>query len=62
MSTHIIAPELTEAALRDALRAGHAYVSHDWMCDPSGFRFELLALSLPDGAPTHVFKAIGPLR
>jgi hypothetical protein len=51
VSTHIIAPELTEAALRDALRAGHAYVSHDWMCDPSGFRFELVTLSLPDGRP-----------
>ena len=51
MSTHIIAPELTEAALRDALRAGHAYVSHDWMCDPSGFRFELVTLSDTDAHP-----------
>ena len=42
MSTHILAPELSETALRDALRAGHAYVSHDWMCDPTGFRFELI--------------------
>jgi hypothetical protein len=41
VSTHILAPEPSEAAIRDALRAGHAYVSHDWMCDPSGFRFEL---------------------
>jgi hypothetical protein len=41
VSTHILAPELTEAAIRTALRAGHAYVSHDWMCDPSGFRFLL---------------------
>jgi hypothetical protein len=40
--THILAPELSETALRDALRAGHAYVSHDWMCDPTGFRFELI--------------------
>ena len=37
VSTHIFAPELTEAAIRAALREGHAYVSHDWMCDPSGF-------------------------
>jgi hypothetical protein len=42
VSTHIFAPELTEAAIRSALREGHAYVSHDWMCDPSGFFFELL--------------------
>ena len=41
VSTHILAPELSEPALRNALRAGHAYVSHDWMCDPTGFRFEL---------------------
>ncbi len=42
VSTHILAPELSETALRDALRAGHAYVSHDWMCDPTGIRFELI--------------------
>jgi hypothetical protein len=41
VSTHILAPELNEASIRDALRGGHAYVSHDWMCDPSGFQFEL---------------------
>jgi len=40
VSTHILAPELTEQAVRAALKAGHAYVSHDWMCDPAGFRFE----------------------
>jgi hypothetical protein len=43
VSTHIVAPELTEAAVRHALRAGHAYVSHDWICDPKGFQFELIA-------------------
>jgi hypothetical protein len=42
-STHVLAPELSEPAIRAALREGHAYVSHDWMCDPSGFRFELIA-------------------
>ena len=41
--THVLAPELTEPAIRDALRAGHAYVCHDWMCDPTGFSFELIA-------------------
>ncbi len=47
VSTHIFAPELTEAAIRSALREGHVYVSHDWMCDPSGFFFELLAAERP---------------
>ena len=40
VSTHILAPELTEPAIREALRHGHAYVCHDWMCDPTGFQFE----------------------
>ena len=39
VSTHILAEELTEPAIRRALARGHAYVSHDWMCDPTGFRF-----------------------
>jgi hypothetical protein len=37
VSTHILAPELSEAAIRAALKAGHAYVSHDYLCNPSGF-------------------------
>lgn len=40
-STHILAPELTEPALRTALKAGHAFVAHDWMCEATGFRFEV---------------------
>ena len=36
-ATHILAPELTEEAIRAALQQGHAFVSHDWMCDPTGF-------------------------
>jgi len=39
VATHILAPELTESALRAALQQGHAFVSHDWMCDASGFSF-----------------------
>jgi len=39
VSTHVFAHELTEGAIRSAMRAGHAYVSHDWMCDPTGFAF-----------------------
>jgi hypothetical protein len=49
VSTHILAPKLSEPALRRALGEGHAYVSHDWMCDPTGFRFEWLS-----GASTSV--------
>jgi len=40
-TTHILAPELTEVAVRTALQQGHAYVSHDWMCDATGFAFVL---------------------
>ena len=41
VTTHILAPELTESAIRSALQQGHAFVSHDWMCDASGFSFQL---------------------
>jgi len=49
VSTHVFAAELTEPAIRSALREGHAYVSHDWMCDPKGFRFELTGVKSSDG-------------
>jgi hypothetical protein len=39
-STHVLATKLDEATIRVALRVGHAYVAHDWICDPTGFRFE----------------------
>lgn len=39
-STHVLAPKQEEPAIRSALKAGHAYVAHDWMCDATGFRFE----------------------
>jgi hypothetical protein len=42
VSTHVLASELGEGAVRNAVKAGHVYVSHDWMCDPTGFRFLLL--------------------
>jgi len=41
-STHVLAPKLEEAAIRTALKAGHAYVSHDWMADATGFRFDAI--------------------
>jgi hypothetical protein len=39
VSTHILARQLSEAAVRDALKRGHAYVAHDWLCDSTGFAF-----------------------
>jgi hypothetical protein len=39
VSTHVLAPRLDEPAIRAALRAGHAFVAHDWMGDATGFRF-----------------------
>jgi acetyl esterase/lipase len=39
LSTHILARELSEKAVRQSLREGHVYVSHDWLCDPEGFLF-----------------------
>jgi len=38
-STHVLAPKLDERAVRAALKAGHAFVAHDWMCDATGFHF-----------------------
>jgi hypothetical protein len=38
-STHVLAPKLEEAAIRAALKGGHAFVGHDWICDTSGFHF-----------------------
>lgn len=43
VSTHVVAPRLDEPAIRAALKAGHAYVAHDWMGDATGFRFEAVA-------------------
>ncbi len=37
--THLLARELTEPLIRQALTNGHAYVAHDWLCDPTGFMF-----------------------
>lgn len=41
-STHVLAPRLDEKTIRRALKAGHAYVAHDWMCEATGFRYEAL--------------------
>jgi acetyl esterase/lipase len=39
LTTHILARELTEPRIREALTNGHVYVAHDWLCDPTGFIF-----------------------
>jgi acetyl esterase/lipase len=39
LSTHILARELADLDVRQSLREGHVYVSHDWLCDPEGFAF-----------------------
>lgn len=39
VSTHILMNKLDEATTREALRKGHAYVAHDWLCPATGFAF-----------------------
>ena len=39
LTTHILARDLTEPLIREALTNGHVYVAHDWLCDPTGFMF-----------------------
>ncbi|MBI2435775.1 MAG: histidinol phosphatase, partial [Candidatus Hydrogenedentes bacterium] len=53
-ATHILANELSEEAMRKALKAGHAYVSHDWMCDPTGFVFGAVRLGDNAAAPLSI--------
>jgi len=38
-STHVLARELTESSIRDALANQRSYVAQDWLCDPAGFLF-----------------------
>jgi len=47
VSTHILAHELSEAAVRNALRNGHAFVAHDWLCDSKGFAFVAMKRGKP---------------
>jgi hypothetical protein len=40
VTTHLLLPRnLNEGTVRQALRQSHAYVAHDWLCDPKGFAF-----------------------
>lgn len=47
VTTHVWAPEVTEPALRAAVRAGHAFVAHAWMGDATGFRMAWMDASEP---------------
>lgn len=40
VSTHVLAPGLSEPALRRSVRGGRVYVAHEWMGDATGFRLE----------------------
>jgi acetyl esterase/lipase len=55
-SVHILARDLTEKDARASLAAGHAYVAHDWLCDPTGFTFaaanNLGVFDMGDTVPT----------
>ena len=39
VNTHVLARELTELSIKDALRAGRAYIGFDMVADSSGFRW-----------------------
>ena len=58
VSTHFFAPELSEPAVRNALREGHVYVSHDWMCDPAGFSFGLFTTPLAANGAERAAKPL----
>ena len=64
-TTHILATELTEEAIRSAVAAGHVYVAHDWLADPTSFSFYVAEGEAPaaiigdewtleDGADAHL--------
>jgi len=50
-STRVLAPKPDEPPRRAALKAGHADVAHDRMCEAIGFRFEALGA---DGKPAGI--------
>src|SRR5262245_32221266 len=39
MSQPILLRDFNEKSVRQAVKQGHAYVAHDWLCDPTGFTF-----------------------
>lgn len=45
VGTHLLMPELTEKAVWQALEAGRAFVSFDWLADATGFDFAAVSRS-----------------
>lgn len=39
VSTHVLAAEVSETSLLDAMQRGRAYVAFDWIADPTGFTY-----------------------
>jgi len=62
VSTHILARELTEAAVREALKQGHAFVAHDWLCDSTGFAFVARARGKSDAIMGDEVRAGSGIR
>jgi len=62
LSTHILAAELTEPTVRKALKRGHAYVSHDWMGDPTGFLFAVTDGNKKPSGPDDLLGIMGDER
>ena len=65
-STHVLAEKLDESSIRTALKAGRAFVAHEWMADATGFRFEsanpaALMGDEPKLAPGQTLTARAPL-
>lgn len=54
VNTHLLAPELTEPAVLDALRAGRGFIGFDMIADSSGFRW-----FARDGSTTTVMGGSG---
>jgi len=43
VGTHLLLTELSERAVREALTAGRAFVSFDWLADSTGFDFDAVS-------------------
>jgi hypothetical protein len=67
VSTHLLAKQVNEADLFEALLKGRAYVAFDWIADPSGFSFTAEAKGVqaamgeevPPGATLRVRTSLG---
>ncbi len=62
VTTHILAKKQSENSVREALKKSHAYVSHDWLCDPTGFAFVANNNSKQVGIMGDEVKMISDLR